>query len=346
MLDKLRTANNWLDYQLSRRLRWPEEVYINFTSECNKQCEFCTYDHKIFKDAQRLRLNDIKKMTWIKYAKFLGLWCGNGESLMNPEFEVILDYIRATWPHLKTHLSTNGILLNSRIGNKITFINVSLNTSKVSPIVISTMCQIRTTKIVSFIMTLNNIHELPVFVRLAGGMNATAVIGHCMFHSWSRQRPLNNDKSCYNDPEKTNHYLKKANDEAQKWGVTLWAPPLIGQESYICRGTPIHHNLPYCSDPFKRIYLTVDEYAQPSMVVCCSGCYFDVRYDITKMTPEYFKEKWNNHQFKYLRRTANKPSHGGNLLCAWCKNVNRFKPEATVSYERVKKAVRTGEWIK
>jgi len=100
MLNTLRTVNNWLDYQLSRRLRWPQEVFINFSSRCNKSCEFCTYEHERFKDAQMLRQEDVEKMSWLKHAKLLGLWCGNGESLTNPHFETILDYVRSRWPHL------------------------------------------------------------------------------------------------------------------------------------------------------------------------------------------------------------------------------------------------------
>lgn len=346
MLNKLHTTNNWLDYQFSRRLRWPKEVYINMTSRCNKKCEFCTYDHELFKDARLTTLEDIKRMTWLKHAKLVGLWCGNGESLTNPQFEDILDYVRATWPHVETSLSTNGILLTSSIANKITHVNVSLNTSKMTPALANALIRTKTNKCLSFVMTLDNIHEIPDFVLTARRMGAIAVLAHCMFHSWSGSRPLSVNKSCYNDPEKTNHYLRLARSYAQTWGVQLWAPPLLNQPAYICRGTPTKYNLPYCTDPFKRVYLTIDEYAQPSMVVCCSGCYFDVRYDITRLTPEYFKSLWTRKEFTHLRHTVNKPKIGGNPLCEWCKSTNRFLPTAFESYEHVKDLVRKGLWIK
>jgi len=345
MIDKLRTIDNWVDYRLNKYRKWPSEVYINLTSECNKQCDICTYDHERAKGAHLVTLEDIKKMTWLKHVKFLGLWCGNGESLLNPEFEDILDYVRATWPHLQTQLSTNGILLTHEIGNKITFVNVSLNRANISPALANAIARIKTTKSISFVMTLDNIIEMPAFVALAGRLGATAIIGHCMFHSWAGARPLDVSKSCYNDPEKTNHYLRLAQEAATNWGVKLWSPPLLNlEEDYICRGTPTRLNLPYCSDPFKRLYLTVDEYAQPSAIVCCSGCYFDVRYDIKKMTPEYLHWLWNKGPFVHLRKTVNKPKEGGNILCNWCKTVNRFKPEAGRSYELIKKHVQKGSW--
>ena len=114
-------------YERDKHRKFPSEVYINMTSRCNANCTFCSYDHKLLKDAQTTTLEDIDKMDWLKHAKFIGLWCGNGEPLLNPQFEDILDLINFKYPKAITHLSTNGILLTSEIANKLDYVNVSLN---------------------------------------------------------------------------------------------------------------------------------------------------------------------------------------------------------------------------
>jgi len=340
-------------YQLDKHLKFPSEVYINMTSNCNANCTFCSYDHKLLKDAQTTTPEDIDKMDWLKYAKFIGLWCGNGEPLMNPHFEDILDLINFKYPRAITHLSTNGILLTPEIANKLDYVNVSLNAAYYETWkrvvrsdtnfhdIIHTLTECTQTKLsISLVMYRDNLNDLNEFVGLGAYLNATVVLAHCMFHSWSGDRKLDIRKSCYFHKKETNCALLKAQQYAKLRNVTLFSPPLFGQPHYICRGTPVHQKMPLCSDPFKRLYLTIDEFGKPSVVVCCSGVYFDIPYDIHDMTTVNLLKIWHRQEFEILRQTVNKPLTGGNYLCKWCKSVDRYAPEAGKSYKKIVQRVK------
>lgn len=341
--------------ELDIHRKFPSEVFIAMTAKCNANCIICSYNREVLQDVPIPTPGDIDKMDWLKHTNFIGLWCGVGEPLMNPRFEDILDLVNSKYPKAMTNLSTNGILLTPRIANKLNCVNISLNAAsgvtwkKVTRAKGSFHDIVRvledcteTDLSISFIMHKDNLHELVDFVHLGAHLNATAVIGHCMFHCWAGSRPIDISKSCYNHQAETNLQLHRARQVAKRLNVTLQAPPLFGEPHYICRGTPVPNNMPFCTDPFKRFYLTVDELGNPSATVCCSGVYFDVPYDIHNMTTENFLKLWNAPIFKYLRKTTNKPLNGGNALCRWCKTTDRYTPEASQSYRKIVAVVKDG----
>ena len=109
-------------------MKYPKEVGINMASKCNVGCKYCCYDGEIMKN-KFTTLNNIKRMDWLNKVEYIVLFAGLGESLVNPEFVDIVNYL---YENQKGNLSffTNGLALTSKISQeisgKISSINISI----------------------------------------------------------------------------------------------------------------------------------------------------------------------------------------------------------------------------
>ena len=115
-------------------LSFPTFVGLNMTSVCNARCVFCSYQPSMLKERDRIGVEDLKKMTWLRYVKDFAIWGGIGDSLVNPEFLDCYRYLKAAHPHLAVTFSTNGIRMTRELceefAGHLSQYNVSLNAAR------------------------------------------------------------------------------------------------------------------------------------------------------------------------------------------------------------------------
>ncbi len=113
---------------------YPTYVAINLSDVCTVSCKFCRYN--FYTSHKRLvTLEDIKSQEWLKYPQTIDLFCGVGESLVNPQFKDIFQYMMETFPYQYRGLTTNGTLMDDQIIRLFlkgaSWIHVSVNAFKI-----------------------------------------------------------------------------------------------------------------------------------------------------------------------------------------------------------------------
>lgn len=335
---------------------FPTFVGLNLTSKCSAHCAFCSIQPKTQKIRDAFTLEEIKKMDWLRHVQTLAIWGGIGDSLVNPEFLPIVDYLHTTFPKLKLELSTNGILLNEdtcqTLASSLSSFNVSLNAatlitweklmrSKGFDNVckgIRRIAQLRknaySPKIsLSYVLTRENIHEVVQFVELAKNLGADKVtFGHYVPSTLVGRRDLPAEQSLYLDKELSDRLLSQAAQRAEALGISYSGPlPFSVPAEHVSFGARSSRPSPACTDPWHTCYLTVDEDGNRQMIFCCSSFYYNIRYDKTQLDEHNFRRIWNHPAAQYFRQTVN--CKGANPICDYCNGVDRFNPENMQNYE-------------
>jgi hypothetical protein len=97
---------------------FPTTVSLCSTNVCNARCTFCDYTPKPAGMADFMSLDDVRRMSWLKYVSALNLNAGYGDSLANPHFGDIYGHVRQAHPHLHCSLVTNGLGLSESLSRQ------------------------------------------------------------------------------------------------------------------------------------------------------------------------------------------------------------------------------------
>ena len=345
---------------------FPTFVGLNMTSTCNARCVFCSYQPAMLKQRDHIGLDDLKKMTWLKYVKDFAIWGGIGDSLMNPEFLDCYRYLKMTFPHLAVTFSTNGIRMNREVCDELVGhlaqFNVSLNAARketweklMRSKGFDHICEqyaylagrrrelgVKNPRLaLSMVLTRDNIEEAVEFVELAARLGAdTATFVHYVSSTMVGKRDLQADSSLYYEIQKADQWLERASRRGAELGLQINRPlPFAAEGTQIHYGGRVQYSPPPCHDPWKTCYLTVDEEGRRQMIFCCSGYYYNVKYDKSDLAEDKFRAVWNHAAARYFRRTVNKP--GANAICTYCQSVDRFNPENNAQYYQIGDQVNT-----
>lgn len=333
-------------------LSYPTFIGLNMTSICNAKCTFCSYAPNVQKHKDILKLDDLKKMTWLKYVSRLAVWGGIGDSLVNPEFLMCYRHLKTNYPHLDITFSTNGIKMTKEIceefAGHLADYNVSLNAaisgtweklmkSRGFDNVLETFEYLAKLKkdrktnkpflSVSMVLVKENLHEAVDFVNLAHKIGAEKVtFVHYVSSTLVGKRELEITESPYFMKDECDKVLNEAAKRADKLGLQITKPLPFSQENgSVIYGERTDRAPSACYDPWKTCYLTVDEDGNRQMIFCCSGFYYGIKYDKSDLEEKYFMEKiWNHPMARYFRKTTN--IKGKNPICGYCMTYDRFDP--------------------
>lgn len=337
---------------------FPPFVGLNMTSVCNARCTFCSIQPITQPIKDFITLEDIKKMTWLKYVKEFAIWCGIGESLVNKEFLACYRYLKNTFPHLNINFSTNGIGMTKEISGEfvghLDYYNVSLNATNKeewSEIMrapakkFAGVCKgytylaklkkeqksNRPALKISMVVTRDNLESVVQFADLAKILGAEYVTYvNFVTSTLVGKRDLDKSRSLYYEQDKCDEWLARAKSRAEELGLVVIIPHPFSEKSEIDHGTRVPKSSGACRDPWKTCYLTVNEDGNRQMVFCCSGFYYSIEYDKSQLDEEYFKIIWNHPAATYFRRTVNK---GTNPICGFCQTQDHFDPEDNTIFE-------------
>jgi MoaA/NifB/PqqE/SkfB family radical SAM enzyme len=352
--------------ELERKLKvdylysFPAYISLCMSSSCNARCSFCHYIPKpeFLKDS--VTLEDIKKMTWLKYVSTFNINAGLSESLLNPEFLAIYDYVKNTFPHLNLTLVTNGIRLTKNICEafvgSLSELLLSLNAStkgtwqklmrsKGFDNVLSMASYITQLKkergtpkpllTLSMVLVKDNIHEAIEFIELAHRIGAEKVVFvHYLLTALTGAKEMAKAHSLYYDKELCDEVLKKAAKRANELGIELIRPlPFSCKDFHISFGERVNHLPVSCQQPWTNCFLTclAGQERHREVIFCCYGFAYRISYDKSNLTEEYFVKKvWNHPTARYFRKTISIKE--GNPICTSCFIYDRFNPENELIY--------------
>lgn len=345
------------EHQLPVVKSFPLDVSISITGKCNANCRFCNYVHGADDNRHYFCLDHIKKMTWLKYAKKVGLGGGVGEPLLHPHFLPIFKYLKSTHPHLKIRVISNGILLKNEIceafvGN-LHRLRISLNAATKESWEnlmqtrgfervcqgISTLARLKREKrtrypeiILTMVACRENIREVVKFAELAHELGAQGVNYSHFSKSVMNSCKMEMDSSLYFAKEEADLWLGRAEQRAKQLGLRVFDRPLpfAQEEKGYFWGERSANVSEKCSFPWQTCYFGRSRKGRnsPLMGFCCSGVESKIEYDASRLDEESFRKLWNHSYLQYFRKTAN---HGKdqikNPICTFCKTVDQSDPK-------------------
>jgi len=331
-------------------LSFPTFVGLNMTSVCSARCTFCSYSPKTQKQKDFITLDDLKKMTWLKYVSSFAIWGGIGDSLVNPEFLDCYRYLKKDYPDLYITFSTNGIGMRKDICEEFVGhlgeYNVSLNAAsrdiweklmkaKGFDNILETFEYLAKLKkkrktnkpflSVSMVLVRDNLNQAVDFVEIAHKIGAERVtFVHYVSSTLLGKRELEESASSYFMKDECDRLMDEATKRANELGIQITKPLSFSQNEFsIVYGERTNRDFSACYAPWKTCYLTVDEDGNRQMIFCCSGFYYGIKYDRSNLNEKYFMEKiWNHPVARYFRKTTN--VKGKNPICDFCMTYDRF----------------------
>lgn len=342
---------------------FPVELWLNTTSICNARCSFCGYSPVTQKNRDILTLEDLKKMTWLKYVSKLNLLAGIGDVFTNPQFLDCYFYIKEAFPHLDVIITSNGIKLNEEyceafVGH-LSQLNISLNAAtketweKLIRVkgfdhiikMYSFLYKLKKDKKVSLpklslsmVLCKENVHEMVKFVELADKLGAEKVdFRHYLPATLVGKRDMEKSNSLYYEKDQYDEMLRKAIAKAEELEIQIIAPlPFAYKGCYINMGERSIKKPSLCIEPWRNCCLTVDEDGNRQLTFCCSSFYLEINYNKSELTEFYFHKKiWNHPISKYFRKSVN--IKGKNPICDFCNYYDQYDPENDLIYEIHKK---------
>jgi MoaA/NifB/PqqE/SkfB family radical SAM enzyme len=210
LVDKSTLSRRWKNYLLNAHELAQREIHLTSKpvsvmvptgQRCNLKCNMC-----IDRSNPDL-LCDLSFSEFQRFVPFIGdatsvALYGWGEPLVNPAYDKILKHVLDRFPGIILHISTNGILLNTRwrktlIGLTNCFLNVSVNAARRETYekimgcdffdkVLNNVRLLSQAKRanhsrfpiirLSFVMQAGNVNELPEFVQIAQELRANDVL--------------------------------------------------------------------------------------------------------------------------------------------------------------------------
>ncbi|OGR41442.1 MAG: hypothetical protein A2X35_10565 [Elusimicrobia bacterium GWA2_61_42] len=227
----------------------PRKVFLQIDAPCNADCVFCSRNEQYaffdFKDYRR-RLHP-KLFPILRRAEEL-LFTGSGELLLMPEAEQILSYFNREYPQAAKQLATNASHKERRLwelfcrpGDRYT-LQISLHSAtpavhrRVTKLTdydavmenLSFLCAHRAKHgwprlNLMFVMTSENLGDLPEFVRLGGRLGVDKLIANHAYIYRPDQAPL----SLQSRRAETNQVLAEAVKLAAELKLNTSFPPLF-----------------------------------------------------------------------------------------------------------------------
>ena len=344
----INTRLNFLEAKLGREslTSYPQYITLPLTNVCNARCVFCNY--RPHKTSFFTRPDDFETMTWLRRVERINVNGGYGDSLANPHFGDVLEYLHTIAPYSRFSMTTNGIGLSEKLNDNIIkymhYIRLSLNAHDrcnynkymgvrdkyiFDKIIdhIKYICDIKTDRLVidiSMIMTKDNIENLDDFIYLGQDLGVDfCTLVHYHPVSFYGKKHLNISKSLYSCKIESDKALRRAARLASECGIGLNRPAYFDEEP---SPSPMR-----CWQPFNNCQLThcaTGEYGNDSSP-CCTGYPLGITWSYDKLDEKFFMQYvWNNAMFRYMRRSQLDKSVQ-NEYCTTCLTHDIFNPEHT-----------------
>ncbi len=300
----------------------PGYVTIGAHYACNASCEFClggnypNFSLEKYKDFFEPKIGSI-----LKKAVNVG-FCGFGEILMHPDIIRILDYLNIALPDQSKAFTTNGIMLNELICQKLTDgkydVMISMHasncglheqltrTKKFHDIVknIKRLVELKKQKHskisinMVFVVTQKNIDNLCDFIKFSKELETDCVSANYL----TIYEPKHVDMSVFWMKDKVNAILNEAEQIKQKLEFCVNLP--LKFRNYDKSETAV------CTDPWEFFYTEVQGSVNPC---CLAGNH------IGNLNNNSFEEIWNSPGYYMLREGI----ITGNIH-TWCKNCLKY----------------------
>ncbi|MGE4385230.1 MAG: radical SAM/SPASM domain-containing protein [Endomicrobiaceae bacterium] len=300
----------------------PSYVTIGAHYGCNASCVFCLGgDYPNFSLAKYKEFFEPKIGHVLQKAINVG-FCGFGEILLHPEIGQILDYLSETLPEQAKAFTTNGIMLNEEICQKLTDgrydVMISLHasypalhekitgTKKFNDIIknvrrLVELKKRKNSKIsinMVFVITQDNIDNLCDFIRFSKELGTDCVSANYL----TMYETSHIDMSVFWIKEKVNAVLAEAETLRDKLAFSVNLPLKFKEYDK-------SDNIP-CRDPWEFFYTEVQGSVNPC---CLAGSH------IGNLNNSSFEEIWNSDGYAVLRKGI----ISGNIH-TWCKNCLKY----------------------
>ncbi len=348
---------NSIEYILGKHalLSYPQTVGLALSNRCNAKCSFCyhTVNENIYP-----KVEDISTLTWLKYVKDIGLNSGISDSLTNPNFCSILEYIGSNFKNSETRITTNGISLNEKIINCVArhmdCIQISLNAAsedtwkaticpeygsfKNTTSMIAKLSKVKKqgdyrikTILLSMVLHNDNFKEMESFVRVGKDVGADTIsFIDYQFFNYKNTEQNAETNSLYNCKHFRDKHIDKALELSAKYGITTTYAPKFSSPRFInagCRWKQnIHKNI-ICNSPWTSIFFikpsTINK--QTSLAnFCCNGFHLNDSWEYQSLTENAFMNIWNGAILQNTRRSL--ADKGGDAFCQVCMNSDLSDP--------------------
>lgn len=331
----------------------PQEAFFMLSNCCNVKCLFCSGDYYSGKAKKYISIANFTKMAKnLRLERMKAVVLSGGEPLMNPDFLEIVSFLYKQFPHIDVIISTNGVLLNKQIADRlieynIKMISVSLNAGRAETYrnlfnvdrfndLITNIKYYQNLRIkrmglapnlnLSFVASYKNIRDLLEFIQLAHNLGVQNVSSsYCRFYpeniengtDHSQPSRLFKHDSLYYHQEMSNAWYKAADELADKLDMSFSREPLFG--------APIMKST--CHFPFESIVVGVEGEIYP----CCGGEELfrrqvaDGSYDFGNALISPIEDFWNSGLYGMLRATVLNPYDPIIQECTKCSSLLKFK---------------------
>lgn len=341
----------------------PTHVWMDLSSICNVECRFCKYTSTLL-PKEIVTLDQVRAIEWLKYVRVLNLSSGTGESLTNPHFLDIFEYLRTRYPHLNISFLTNGKALTERVlravAGKLDQVHVSMNASneddynriirrgnwQVFARNMETMREVlrglqRPKVTASFVMMRWNVRLAVEYLDFAAAHGASLVLFHHYYTPYIQdvhgadpealEEKFPATESLYYDKELSDEVFSRVKRRAEELKVEVQVPPpFTGADVVINYGARSLSKPPdNCTAPWLNLYLLWGIKSKQEEVTICCGLASDIGVYFNRdelATVAGLQQVWNSPILQAYRRTANGPRQ--NPLCRLCRQVDHFDPAA------------------
>lgn len=348
---------------------FPPNVWMDLSSVCDVQCRFCKYVHG-FLPKKFVTLEQVKSIEWFKYIRLLNFSAGTGETILNPQFLDIFNFVRDNFPHLHLTFLTNGLALNEKIletiAGRLDALHISMNASNEEDY--NKMMQTGNWSVfyknmknmkkilknynkplisASFVMMRWNIKNAINYLEFAVEHGASIVLFHHYYTHYINDLHSNNptilsrkfprSQSLYYDKELSDKIFEKVEKRAQELGVRIQIPvPFNCKKVFINYGMRSKEKPSQnCSAPWTNMYLLWGFKSKREEITICCGMASDigVYFDRDEIATEKgLKKIWNSPIICAYRRTVN--GEKINPICKMCREVDRFNPDSPYPDQR------------
>jgi MoaA/NifB/PqqE/SkfB family radical SAM enzyme len=329
---------------------YPTNIIMNLSNICNLSCPMCSINNlrekKITHVKNTISLKHVKAFSEIfqraNHLTFMGLI---GESILNPEFNEIIRYLKS-YHAISLCVSTNGLGLNEKIQNtmfEIGFDSIIFSIHAATPETykilqggnfdkaIDNITQFANEKEkrnlsvprITIVYALNkaNIKETNQMIDLARKLKVDELM---LYHF--RDYGINT-LALDEDPESANQKIDDIYSYAKKRGVISILPKNPPYYKRYISGED-EDTETKCFLPWKGLQMRGSySHSNSYYLGCCSvfnAFLFNYKKHIDKYGEIDFQQIWHHPVFQYLRETVNSTSKNRrNPLCKYCKSKKR-----------------------
>ncbi|NLO91541.1 MAG: radical SAM protein [Elusimicrobia bacterium] len=320
---------------------YPRRVFLQMDGPCNADCIFCSRDDEYEHFSLDKYLNALhgRLRPLLRHAEEV-LFTGSGEFLLLPEAERIIEFFNRFYPQLEKQLATNASHKNRRLWELISApesrytIQVSLHSA--TPQTHKTMTRLPSFDDVMgnleylasrrsmaghpklhlmFVMTTENIQDLPAFVRLGAKLKADKLIAN---HAYI-YRPDQRKYSLHGNTD-SDKWLAQAYAEAEKLGVKTFFPPLFTGQVARTAQAPQKIN---CHEPWTQLMVNPRADALPC------DLYGEFSQNLLRTD---FWALWNGPEYRKIRASIREK--GGCLARCPRHNPDSLKTAENLQIQR------------